>query len=362
GEMELGSWYCPGGITAITGSNGKSTVVTLLGKILEAAGRDAVVCGNIGTPLTAVLHRITPRTEVVLEVSSFQLEETLSFHPKIGCLLNVSPNHLDRHGSLAGYRAAKARLFAWQRPGETALLNADDPACRVIGRKLPGRVVWFSRSRPVVGSVLQGGHLRVTLPDGSGTICASTELPKQGLPHEENGLAAGALAALLGVPPDLTGRVLRAFPGLPHRQQPVSTIHGVTFINDSKATTLEAGIGAIESMPGPVVLIAGGRDKGSDFRPLARLVGKLKAAVLIGEDGPKIGVPLKGRVPLHRAADMAEAVRKAFDLAAERGVVLLSPMCTSFDMFRDFEERGDRFIEAVRRLESPAAAPLGAGG
>ena len=352
-ELELGSWYCTGRMVAVTGSNGKSTVVSMLGKILEAAGREAVVCGNIGTPLCSVLDRIGPGTVAVLEVSSFQMEPSLSFHAEIGCVLNVTDNHLDRHGSFERYRAAKARLFAYQSREGWAVLNADNAASSGMSREARAQKVFFSRRKEAAGSFLRGGELRLNLPLLAGKICRAERLSLQGLHNQENALAAACMAGLLGVEPEISGRALCSFQGLPHRQEWVGRKDGVTFINDSKSTTVASGIQAIEAAPGPVVLIAGGRDKGGDFRqlrlkPVAR---KLKAAVLIGEDGPKIAHSLKGMVPLKKARDLGEAVRAAFGIARPGECVLLSPMCTSFDMFRDFEERGERFVEVVRAME-----------
>ncbi len=352
GELELGSWYCANPIVAVTGSNGKSTVVTLVGEILKAAGKEHVVCGNIGPPICGVLPRIRPDAVVVLEVSSFQLEQTLAFHPQIGCLLNVTDNHLDRHRSFDEYRRTKARLFSFQSSSAWAVLNADDPESRRLRSAVRGRLAFFSRSRKGIGAILEGDHLTLNLPSLTGSICRREELSRPGIHHEENALAAACLTGLLGVSPEVIGSVLRSFPGLPHRQQVVATVSGVTFVNDSKATTVAAALRAIEAMPGKGILIAGGRDKGSDFRPLRGLRRKLKGAVLIGEDGSKIASSLKGAVPLHKAKDLREAVFTAFGIARRGEWVLLSPMCTSFDMFRDFEERGERFMEAVQGLDA----------
>jgi UDP-N-acetylmuramoylalanine--D-glutamate ligase len=350
GELELGSWYCAGPILAVTGSNGKSTVVTLVGEILRAAGKEHVVCGNIGQPICRLLPRIRPATIVVLEVSSFQLDRSLTFHPQIGCLLNVTDNHLDRHRSFDQYRQAKARLFAFQSSSAWAVLNADDPEASRLRSGVRGRLAFFSRIRKGVGAYLDADRLTLTLPFGAGPICRRDELFRSGIHHEENALAAACLAGLLGVSPEVIGSVLRSFPGLPHRQQVVATVSGITFVNDSKATTVTAALRAIQAMPGKGILIAGGRDKGSDFRPLRFLRRKLKGAVLIGEDGPKIAASLKGVVPLQKAKDLREAVGFAYGMARPGEWVLLSPMCTSFDMFRDFEERGERFVEAVHAL------------
>ncbi len=351
-ELELGSWYCAGRTVAVTGSNGKSTVVSMVGEILRAAGKDTVVCGNIGTPLCSVLDRIEPETHVVLEVSSFQLEPSLSFHSQVACVLNVTDNHLDRHGSFADYLAAKARLFSYQSRGGWAVLNADDAGCSSMDGEIRAQRVSFSRTKGVSGAFLRGSELRLNLPALAGTICRVEDLARKGLHDQENGLAAACIAGLLGVPPEISGQVLSSFKGLPHRQEWVAQREGVTFINDSKSTTVASGIRAIEAAPGPVVLIAGGRDKGGDFSRLRVLNSKLKAAVLIGEDGPKIAHSLKGAVPLKKAQDLREAVRTAFGLARPGECVLLSPMCTSFDMFRDFEERGEKFVEVVQAMGS----------
>ena len=349
-ELECASWYCSGRISAITGSNGKSTVATLTGEILKAAGQDVIVCGNIGRPFSGMLDRIRPSTTVVLEVSSFQLQETLSFRPHYGCVLNVTDNHLDRHGSFANYQSAKGKMFACQSREGWALLNADDSGSSQLKKDVRAHLAFFSRSRAGIGAYIKEGWLYLELPGLSGPICRRDELASPGAHHEENALAAAALAGFLGVAPEISGKVLQTFRGLPHRQEVVATIRGVTFVNDSKSTTVASGLKAIEASPSRVVLIAGGRDKGSDFRQVKTLAKKLKAAVLIGEDGPKIAAALNGTVSLRRAADLREAVRSAFELAAKGERVILSPMCTSFDMFRDFEERGERFVEEVHEL------------
>ena len=352
GELELGSWYCSGRMVAVTGSNGKSTVVTLLGEILRASGEEVVVCGNIGAPLTGQLDRIRPATIVVLEVSSFQLETSISFHPEIACVLNITTNHMDRHHSFADYQRAKGKIFAYQRQDSWALLNADDAGAAVLKNKIQGTAFSFSRKRRVAGAFLQDGWVKLNLPWICEPVCRREDVSLRGAHNEENVLAAVCMAGLLGVAPAVMAQVLRSFRGLPHRQEQVATLQGVTFVNDSKATTVAAGLSAIQAAPGRVVLIAGGRDKGSDFRALQAVQKKLKAVVLIGEDGPKIGRALGGKVQQVRAGNLQEAVRAAFGMSGDGDWVLLSPMCTSFDLFRDFEERGERFVEAVEALAS----------
>ncbi len=354
GELELGSWYCSGRIAAVTGSNGKSSVVTLLGEVFKKAGMDAVVCGNIGSPLTGQLGRIRPSTVVVLEVSSFQLETSLSFRPEIGCILNVTDNHFDRHGSFEEYKAAKGRIFEFQRPEDWALLNADDRGSSSFKKGARGRLAFYSREEDVMGACVEGSSLCLTLPGISGEICRRDEMALQGPHHEQNALAVSCLAGMFGVRPEVSGEVIRSFKGLPHRQQAVDVFRGITFVNDSKSTTVAAGLSAIQAARGRVILIAGGIDKGSDFRALRGLKNKLKAAVLIGRDGPKIAAALKGTVTCLMAASLAEAVRTAFGMAKEGEWVLLSPMCTSFDMFRDFEDRGEQFEWIVRDLAGSA--------
>lgn len=350
GELELGSWYCSGRIAAVTGSNGKSTVVSLIGKMLQASGQETVVCGNIGQPLTGQIDRIGPRTAVVLEVSSFQLESSLSFHAKVGAVLNLSDNHLDRHGSFKAYREAKARLLTAQQTGEWTVLNADSPGSSSMKSEVRGGLLFFSRLGKVPGAWVEQGEIRLDLPGCAGPVLPVSDLRLRGAHNEENALAAACMAGLMGASPETIAQTLKNFPGLPHRQERVAQIRGVTFINDSKSTTVASGIRAIEAAPGQVVLIAGGRDKGSDFHQLRAWTRKLKAAVLIGEDGPKIAACLKKSVPTRRAGTLQEAVRAAFELAGCGECVLLSPMCTSFDMFRDFEERGDQFTQAVQEM------------
>jgi len=265
-------------------------------------------------------------------------------------VLNVTTNHLDRHESFGRYRAAKARIFACQGTGSWAILNADDPASFGMREAVRGRIAAFSRTRRVAGACMAGDGLRLTLPWASGPICRRQALARPGAHHEENALAAACIAGLLEVDPGTIGQVLRSFRGLPHRQEVVATVRGVTFVNDSKATTVAAGLRAIQAAPGRVILIAGGRDKGSDFRPLRSCSKKLKAAVLIGEDAPKIAAHLEGRVPHRMTDDLETAVETAFSMAGSGEWVLLSPMCASFDMFRDFEERGERFMKVVHGI------------
>jgi len=350
-ELELGARFCLGRLVAITGSNGKSTVTTLVGALLEAAARPAVVAGNIGTPLTSQVDRVAWGTTVVLEVSSFQLEHVDQFRPAIACVLNVTPNHLDRHATFDDYVAAKRRLLTQQRRLDWAVLNADDPACQAMRPAVRGRSVEFSLQRPVRGAYLADGALWLVLRAQRYRVAAVEELQLPGPHNVANALAAIAIGGLLGLEPETMAGVLRRFRGLPHRLERVAEWQGIAFVNDSKSTTVEAGLRALEACPGKAVLIAGGKDKGSDFDllrdPAARTV---RAAVLLGVDGPRVARALEPVVPTHRAATLPEAVQTAFRLAQPGDWVLLSPMCTSFDMFRDFEDRGEQFADAVHAL------------
>ncbi|MBI4226879.1 MAG: UDP-N-acetylmuramoyl-L-alanine--D-glutamate ligase [Candidatus Omnitrophica bacterium] len=351
GELELGARFCPGRLVAITGSNGKSTVTSLVGAMLAAARRPAVVAGNIGTPLTSCLDEIRAGTTVVLEVSSFQLEHAASFRPSIACVLNVTPNHLDRHCTFEVYASAKRRLLARQGRWGWVVLNEDDPTCRAWRPSVRGRRLAFSLQRPVRGAYLADGALWLVLRDRRYRVMGAEELPLPGSHNTANALAALAIGGALGLAPEAMAAAIRRFRGLPHRLERVVGWHGITFINDSKSTTVEAGLRALEACPGKAVLIAGGKDKGSDFSVLrAPAARTLRAAILLGTDAPQLARALEPVVPIRRAATMAEAVRTAAQVARSGDWVLLSPMCTSFDMFRDFEERGEVFADSARAL------------
>lgn len=362
GELELGARFCRGRIVAVSGSNGKSTVSTLIGTMLAAAERPVVVAGNIGTPLTEQLPQIRLGTTVVLEVSSFQLEQVERFRPSIACLLNVTPNHLDRHVQWEQYVSAKRRLLTQQRPRDWAVLNADDPVCRTLRASVRGRLLEFSAQHPVRGAYLDGQDLVMMLRGRRHRVLALEDLKLPGRHNVANVLAAIVVGGVLGLEPEVMAEAIQRFAGLPHRLEAVATWQGVTFINDSKSTTVEAGLRALEACPGRAVLIAGGKDKGSDFTRLRELAAqKVRTAVLIGADGPRVAQALTGLVSTSSAATMAQAVQRAAALAQPGDWVLLSPMCTSFDMFRDFEERGEAFRAAVQALVALEGQPLATG-
>jgi UDP-N-acetylmuramoylalanine--D-glutamate ligase len=343
-------------VVAITGSNGKSTVTAMTGEILRTAGRRTVVAGNIGTPVLDALGAIeagAPAPEVfVLELSSFQLESTSSLEPDAAAMLNLSEDHLDRYDSMDSYAAAKARVFAGNG---VQVLNRDDR--RSVGMRRSGRTQYtFGGGRPRDEnewglSTSPGGE---ALAHGTRSLMAVAELPLAGLHNAANALAAHALACTVGASDDMLSRALSSFRGLPHRMQQVAEHRGVLFLDDSKGTNVGATVAALSGMRRPVVLIAGGDGKGQDFTPLAPAVKqRARAVVLIGRDAERLARAIASSgVPVERAAGMDEAVTAAFRASRKGDAVLLSPACASFDMFRNYEHRGEAFVAAVRRLEA----------
>ncbi|MFQ5989088.1 MAG: UDP-N-acetylmuramoyl-L-alanine--D-glutamate ligase [Candidatus Methylomirabilales bacterium] len=352
-EVELAFRACQAPFVAITGTNGKSTTTALLALMLKHTGRKAMVAGNIGTALCDVVPGLSKEYWVVAEISSFQLETIETFHPRVALLLNVTPDHLDRHTDMAGYIEAKARIFLNQMPEDAAVLNADDPVTLEAAATGKARQIFFSQRQPVTeGAFIKDEAFWLRLGRKEETICHRADLRIQGAHNTENALAAVAAAGLLEIPPESMREVLKQFPGLEHRLEPVAEIAGVRYLNDSKGTNVGATVKSLESFPmGRVILIAGGLDKGADFRPLIPVVKeRVKATILIGEAREKMQATLKEACPIHTAANLDEAVEDAHSLAVPGDVVLLSPSCASFDMFRDFEERGAVFKAVVRRL------------
>ncbi len=352
GELEVALTDSRARVVAVTGTNGKTTTTALLGHLLETAGLDVTVAGNIGVPVSQVVDEIGEGHLLVLEVSSFQLDTAPSFHPHVALLLNVTPDHQDRYPDFEVYAKSKASIFARQGPGDFAILNRRDPRCAALAPGLASRVRWFdARDGRIEGAGVEAGW--IVLCDGGqqARIMPTADLPLRGEHNLENALAAAEAAAALGVGPALLAEGLRSFRGVEHRLEPAGTVGQVVFINDSKATNVDAMQKALESFSEPVVLIAGGRDKNLDFTKIRALVGRAaRAVVLIGEAAGKIEAAWQGAAPLHRAGSLDEAVRRAWELASPRGVVLLSPGCASFDMFENFEDRGRKFREAVGRL------------
>jgi UDP-N-acetylmuramoylalanine--D-glutamate ligase len=353
GELELAWRWLRGRVIAITGTKGKSTTTTLVGRMLEAAGKPVLVGGNIGVPLSAHVDESSPDTIHVVETSSFQLETTSTFRPWIAVWLNLADDHLDRHPSVEAYADAKARIFANQTADDWVVINADDPL--VVRRSLEAaaRTVPFALSGRIAdGFVVDGDWIVKRTTTGVEKLFPRAAVELTGRHMLNNVLAATAAASLAGCDPAAMQRALRGFRGLSHVMEPVATIGGVRFVNDSKATNVEAARRSIESFDGGVVAIVGGRYKGGDFGELREaLTSRGRALVAIGEAGPLIRDALRDVVPIVEAASMAEAVQRGYDAAAPDGVVVLAPACSSFDWFTDYAERGDVFKREVRRLK-----------
>ena len=350
-EIELAYRFLKGRIIGITGTNGKSTTSTLLHTILKESGRRAFLAGNIGTPLLSFVGKSREDHVYVTEISSFQLEYIDRFRAGLALVLNLSQNHLDRHASFEAYAAAKKRLLDGQTAGDRAILNRDDPAVWRMKFGARAEVFGFSRKREIGrGAFVRGG--RILVRDGRERAMLSvSDIRLPGLHTRENVLAAALAAALEGVPGRAIRASVRTFAGLEHRLERVRTVGGVDYVNDSKATTVDAAIKAVESFDRPVVLILGGKDKGSDFTRLRRTVrARVKSIVLVGAAKDKIRTALAGTVPLVEAGPFSEVVPLAAAAADPGDVVLLAPACTSWDMFRNFEERGRAFKASVRRL------------
>lgn len=354
-EIELASRFCPGKIIAVTGSNGKTTTCNLIARMLEAAGKDTVLCGNIGTPFVSVLPQIKRKSFVVLEVSSFQLEDSPSFRPELALLLNVSPNHLDRHRSFKEYLNAKKNIFRRQTRKQVLMLNFDRPETRALSDEAPSQVYFFGK-RGVQGRGLfvKGDQFRFSDGKKETVLFERENFPLKGAHNLENMLAASLTAFLAGTPPSFIVKTLRQFKTLAHRMEPAGERSGVCFINDSKSTTVDSTLAALEAVTGPIVLLAGGRDKGGDFRAIdAALQKKARGAVFYGEARQKIAGALKHYKRYRLEEDFRKAIQAAFRMARRGDSLLLSPMCASFDQFTSYGERGDVFKQTVRSLGKP---------
>jgi UDP-N-acetylmuramoylalanine--D-glutamate ligase len=354
-ELELAFWYLNVPIVAVTGTNGKTTTTTLVGRILEAWGKRVFLGGNIGHPLVLALDS-EPGVEVaVVEVSSFQLEGTRLFKPRVAALLNLTEDHLDRHPTMEDYRRAKSRIFSRQGPGDVAVVNLDDPEVVAALPQAPSMEVW--------GFSLDGTRGLARLRDGFMELRAvgqSLRVPLDnsslGGPHgAQNSMAAALCALAMGCPAWAISRAFQEFRGLEHRMEKVAELRGVSFVNDSKATNVGAVIPALLGARGMVVWIGGGKYKGIDFAPLKEPLGRrARAAVLLGESAQRIQEALGEAVPVYMVRDMEEAVPLAFSLAKPGDTVLLSPACSSFDQYRDYEERGRHFKEIINLLRQEA--------
>ena len=338
-EIELAFHFCPAPIVAVTGTNGKSSVVTLIQRVLAAAGRPAVCCGNVGIPFAEVLPSLTPRSIAVVEVSSFQLLGCRQFRPFVGVLLNLGTNHLDRHPDRAHYIAAKARLFARQTPEDYAVLNGTDPEVVALGKQVYAQRIWFGENLDNPPHV----HL-------DPATCRALSANLQAV------LQAGRI---LDIPDPFTYQVLRQFRGLEHRLESVGMVRGVTIVNDSKSTTPDSLLYALARASTPVVPIIGGRDKGLDFRALAAVLAeeRVHGIVLIGESRRQLHALLNGRANVRECETLDGALETALTLARPGDTVLFSPACASFDMFKNFEDRGRIFKELVRQRQPAEGTP-----
>jgi len=399
-EVELAAHFLKGNLIGITGSNGKTTVTALIGHLLSRAGFFVQVGGNIGQPLSRLVEGSREDGFAVVELSSFQLEAILKFRAHVALMTNISADHLDRHGSLESYVAAKRRIFLNQCEGDWAVLNADDPIVRRMTDDTRARVISFSRQQPLDrGVFLSKGRVILRWDDQEQELVTREEIPLRGWHNVENAmaaLAAALVAASLSEKPEAgsqkaarcsspvagekalasnpqretsnpiasrllslasrlpLGDALKTFKGVEHRLEFVATINGVDYYNDSKATNVDSTIKALEAFEGKIIVILGGKDKGSDFSPLRPLIAeKAKHVILLGATSEKIALALEGAAPMTRCSTMAEAVRSAACLAERGDTVLLAPACASFDMFENFEHRGRVFKEEVKKLRMP---------
>ena len=357
GEVELASRFMKGRMVAITGSNGKTTTTSLIGELLRNAGLPTQVGGNIGTPLISLTETSRADAWTVVEMSSFQLETIKDFHPQVAIVLNVTPNHMDRYESLTDYAAAKHRIFMNQGPGDLAVLNADDEIVSSWAKGLRAQVVEFSTRRELKeGLFLRGTEIVSRSGGAEKTLLARSEMKLRGLHNVENVLASLAAGLACGADPDSMRETIAGFKPVEHRLEFVAEIQGVKFYNDSKATSVDATVKALEAFAddeGKVVLILGGRGKKAPYAPLVSLIkDKVRKLVLLGEDAETIARELGEFAEHERANDMKDAVERSLAAAVPGDTVLLAPACASFDMFESFEHRGRVFKQEVSRLKS----------
>ncbi len=351
-EVEVASWFCRAPIVAITGSNGKTTTTTLIGKILQNAGRRTIVAGNIGPPISDFVLDADKASVVVAEVSSFQLDYIDTFKPTVAVLLNITPDHLDRYGTFEAYMDSKFRIFMNQDPDDCAVYNFDDEAVNSYCRGLKSELLPFSvKNRMGAGAFAEGGKVYLVENGAPVFLIDSKDIRIPGVHNLYNSLAASLAAWRLGVGKEVIAETLREFPGVEHRLEPVRELNSVRYVNDSKATNVDAVWYALGSFDSQVVLIAGGKDKGNDYTSLFELVRKkVRAMVLIGQAAPKMLREFSDKTKCVMATSLDDAVVKARDEALPGDVVLLSPACASFDMFKNYEHRGKEFKRLVMAL------------
>lgn len=351
-EIELAYRFLEGELIGITGSNGKTTTTTLVHHILSTAGRTAFLAGNVGTPLISFVESMNAGTISVAELSSFQLELISKFRPDIAVFLNLTPDHLDRHGSMEAYASAKARIFANQTELDAAVLNADDPPTVALAPKKP-QVFWFSRKKPVEqGAYVRGEDIVIVHHGKEEFVMKVAEIPLAGAHNVENVLAAVMAARLAEVDAPTIAKAVKNFAGVEHRLEFVREVRGVRYFNDSKATNVDATLKALDAFPGRILVILGGKDKGSDYTVLQKpLREKAILALLIGAAADKIQGQIAGSVAIERAGTIERAVEIASQAAQNGDVVLLAPACASFDQFQNYEHRGRVFKELVRGIQ-----------
>lgn len=355
GELEIAFRIARGRFVAITGTNGKTTTTTLTGEIFKKAGRPTHVVGNIGVAVISKALDTETEDWLITETSSFQLQTIKYFKPVISAILNVTPDHLNRHHTMENYGLTKGRVFENQDESGYCILNAEDETCRKLAENCPAETVFFSSSRELEkGAFVKDGMLVIADREGNVIeLCRQDELNIIGRHNVENALAAAAISYYAGIEPQVIREVLKSFNGVAHRIEYCGTLDGVKFYNDSKGTNVDATLTALRAIEKNIILIAGGDGKSQDFSPLAEnLKGRVKHLVLIGRDGPEIAeaADKAGYKDYTYGSDMGDCVNKAFDIAEEGDTILLSPACASWDMYDNFEQRGDHFKEMVKNL------------
>jgi UDP-N-acetylmuramoylalanine--D-glutamate ligase len=352
GEIELAAQFLAGQIVAITGANGKTTTTSLAGEIIAAGKFSTLVGGNIGTPAIGFVDQAGPATWTVLEISSFQLETIVEFRPRIAVILNITPDHLDRHKTFVNYVNAKARIFENQRADDFSVLNADDPTAAGLSERTRAQLFWFSRKKEIEkGAFARGMHIYFRDGHSEREIMPLAEVPLKGAHNVENVLAGVSIGMLVGCQPEQIRQAVRNFKAVEHRLEFVARVAGVDYYNDSKATNVDATIKALESFPGNIHLILGGKDKGSDYTVLNELLRqRVKRVYTIGAAAAKIESQIQGAAEIDHAETLENAVRRASESAVPGDVVLLAPACASFDQFQSYEHRGRVFKETVHSL------------
>ncbi len=353
-EIEFASWFCRGRIVGITGSNGKTTTTTLTGEIFREAGFDTYVCGNIGRPFAEIASNVSADSVAVVEVSNFQLETIADFQPNVAAILNITPDHLDRHGSMEEYKKTKYRITENQSRDDVLVTNLDDPVSAADAVRTEAARVYFTAGQdPRATTFVRSGVLWCRHEGREREVIPVREILIPGPHNLQNAAAAVAMALRFGIEPPVLRKVLATFPGVEHRLERVKSVAGVSFVNDSKATNVDSVCFALQSIDTPIYLILGGRDKGAPYEPIVRFArDKVRGIVAIGEAKDKIFRELGQLFPVQFASTMDEAVHKCFEQARPGETVLLSPACASFDMFDNFEHRGRVFKAAVADLKN----------